>query len=160
MWRGKTTEGILDSDETEKMIKNVKKAQAAILKLKWVLGARMYMMNPKIEEFFRKQKERIGDILEKIDTEMGNHPKSGQPWTKKDLKKAWGIYMDEKFDIAKSRVQYTMDTHIKQLEKLYLSRGLPKPPPGTLKHDIMTMTQEISKSWKTEQQKPWTKPWK
>ena len=50
-------------------------ARQAYLKLKWLLVARLYVKNAEIKTIFKKQKERIGDLLDLLDTEMEEQPK-------------------------------------------------------------------------------------
>ena len=54
---------------------DVDKAREALMSLKYLMGARKYMRNPKIADIFKKQKNRIGEMLDKLDKELAKHPR-------------------------------------------------------------------------------------
>jgi hypothetical protein len=56
MWKRKSTNGIYGEKEMKKLSDDVTTAQVAVLKLKWLIGARRYMKDPKVKETLKKAK--------------------------------------------------------------------------------------------------------
>ncbi|KAL1591766.1 hypothetical protein SLS60_011765 [Paraconiothyrium brasiliense] len=108
---------------------NVDDAREAYLKLKWIYGARQYLKSPDIKAIFKKQKERIGGVLDALDTEMENQLKTNSKWEVQDawkkqgLKDLWNEYMDERFERAKTRSENDMNKYIRLLENVWLPRN-------------------------------------
>ncbi|KAF3035486.1 hypothetical protein E8E12_007713 [Didymella heteroderae] len=92
----------------------VDSARRAYFKLKWILGAHMYLKNAEIKAIFKKQKERISDVLDALDTAMETQPKKTRTgevmnaWKQQDLKALWDEYVDKKFAAAKKRSENDM----------------------------------------------------
>ena len=109
-------------------------AKVALIKLKSLLGARKYMRARKVSDIFKKQMESIGEMLDAIETELANNPRQGRktyhPWVKQDLQKEWTIYMNERFQIAKTRTHNDMDTYLELFKETWCS-GRPKSKPGS-----------------------------
>jgi len=145
-----------------KLIKNIRTAEVAAMRLKWVMGARMYLKDPTIERYFSRQKWRIGEILHQIDTEMPNHQKTNddgdtfQAWQPQGLRDLWDKYMDQKFATAKSRVDFTMNEYVKALEQRY-AKG--RPQAGTLQWNVQTTTKALATAWRKEGRSKWMAPW-
>ncbi|OAG02084.1 uncharacterized protein CC84DRAFT_1252184 [Paraphaeosphaeria sporulosa] len=107
---------------------NIDDSRAAYLQLKWIYGARRYLKHPDIKKIFKIQKERIGGVLDALDTEMENHPKETKKgtqdaWKRQGLKKLWDEYMDMRFEMAKERSVNDMDTYIRLLENVWLPKS-------------------------------------
>jgi hypothetical protein len=139
----------------------VDSARQAYLKLKWLLAARLYVKNPEIKAIFKKQKERIGDVLDLLDTEMEKQPKTKNgnklgAWKKQGLKALWDQYMEEKFTTAKSRSKHDMDKYLRLLEGKW-SRTVT----GTSENDRLVFALQVKKlkaAWAAEENS-WTAPW-
>lgn len=139
-------------------------ARQAYFKLKWILGARLYLKNAEIKAIFKKQKERIGDVLDKLDTAMETKPKTNTKgvvmgaWKKQGLKALWDEYMDEKFATAKKRSENDMNKYIRLLEgKWSQTKDL-----DAAENDRLVFLLQIRKlktAWATEKSS-WTAPWK
>jgi hypothetical protein len=122
MWKRKSTSGIYGEKEMKKLSDDVTTAQVAVLKLKWLIGARRYIKDPKVKEILKKQKERIGERLGQLDTKLQTHPKPGRDaWQHKDLENLWDKYMDKNFDTAVSRTAFEMDRGIKYLQAQHVT---------------------------------------
>jgi hypothetical protein len=85
MWKPKKADaGIFDADRFKIYIQgqgrknkktlNIDKAKSALLELKHLMGARKYMNSKEVQAIFKKQKIRMGKMLDILDTEMANHP--------------------------------------------------------------------------------------
>jgi hypothetical protein len=140
----------------------VDSARQAYLKLKWLLAARLYVKNPEIKAIFKKQKERIGDVLDLLDTEMEKQPKTKNAgvvmgaWKKQGLKALWDEYMEEKFKTAKSRSEHDMDKYLRLMEGKW-SRTVT----GTSENDRLVFALQVKKlkaAWAAEKNS-WTAPW-
>ncbi|KAF2706352.1 hypothetical protein K504DRAFT_536572 [Pleomassaria siparia CBS 279.74] len=128
--------------------KYINEAKEALAILRSLLGARIYMRNPKIAALFKKQKERIGDVLDKLDQEMAKHPGKLSAWQPQDLKALWDEYMDERFDYANRRTNGDMDKYLKMLTQEW----------GTVK-ELQQEVAKAQKAWDNEKRMKWVKPW-
>ena len=142
----------------------VDSARQAYFKLKWILGARMYLNNADIKAIFKKQKERIGDVLDALDTAMETQPKkktTGEvmgAWKKQGLKALWDEYMEEQFAAAKKRSENDMDKYLRLLE----GKWSQKKDLDAGENDRLVFLLQIRKlktAWAAEK-KSWTVPWK
>ncbi|KAF1978273.1 hypothetical protein BU23DRAFT_654827 [Bimuria novae-zelandiae CBS 107.79] len=112
-------------------------AKTALTKLKALLGARKYMRDQKVSDIFGRQVENIRKMLDDIDNEMPKHPrtpgrgaKAYEPWIKQDLAKYWIEYMNERFEIAKTRTHNDMNTYLKLIDDKWCD-GRPKSKSGS-----------------------------
>ncbi|KAJ4988691.1 glycosyl hydrolases family 18 protein [Stagonosporopsis vannaccii] len=142
----------------------VNSARQAYLKLKWILGARIYLKNAEIQAIFKKQKERIGDVLDALDTAMETQPKRTKTgdvmnaWKKQNLKVLWNEYMEEKFAAAKKRSENDTDKYVRLLE----GKWSQKKDLDAAENDRIVFLLQIRKlkaTWDTEK-KNWIAPWK
>lgn len=157
MWKKKTTSGIYDDSDMKKLSDDVNTAQVAVLKLKWLMGARRYMKDPKVKEILKKQKERIGERLGQLDKELQNHPKPGfDAWQHKDLENLWDKYMDRNFDTAVSRTTFDMDKGIKYLQAKHVTT---KNKKAQKNDDLVGTIKTIASEWRKEKNSKWINPW-
>jgi hypothetical protein len=116
MWTEKATTGVYGARDIKAAINSpdINRARVALIRLKWLMGARKYMKVSAIKTIFKKQKERIGTILDELDTELTKQPAAPgfTAWKKQGLKAYWDAYMNEKFRTAKSRGEGDMDTYL------------------------------------------------
>jgi hypothetical protein len=142
---------------------NIDDARKALLKLKWLMGAREYLKVPNVAAILKNQKNRIGDILDELDTEMEKHQldkgRSGgilDAWKKQDLKAKWDNYMNYKFNLAKSRCTHDMDKFLPMLERQWA------PKSQQLNNDQVVLFAQIKKfkaAWAAEKANRWDAPW-
>jgi hypothetical protein len=159
MWKKKGTSGIYDEVEMRKLSNDVAEAPAALLKLKWLIGARRYMKDPKVKEILKKQKERIGERLGQLNTELQKHPKPGHDaWQHKDLENLWNTYMDKSFDTAVSRTTFEMDKWIKYLQAKYVTTKN-KNKKAQKNDDLVRQIKTITSEWRKEKNSKWINPW-
>ena len=107
----------------------------ALIRLKALLGARMYMRTDTVSNIFRTQVEAIGTMLDAIEDELVANPpqsaiKTYSPWIKQDLADHWMGYMNERFQIAHTRTHNDMDTYLELIDDTWCS-GRPKSKPGS-----------------------------
>jgi hypothetical protein len=91
------------------MDKYVKSNRNKVLeRLRLALGAQKYLTDQKVKDIFKAQKERMGNIINDLDTEMANHPRvvtdpvtgattTYVAWVKQDLLTAWNTFIDQKW---------------------------------------------------------------
>lgn len=113
----------------------VEKANTALIRLKSLLGARMYMRTSTVSDIFRNQVEQIRLMLDAIEDALVANPravrsKSYAPWVKQDLAVHWLEYMDERFKIAHTRTHNDMDRYLKLVDDVWCA-GRPKSKPGS-----------------------------
>jgi hypothetical protein len=138
-------------------------AREAYFKLKWILGARLYLKNAEIKAIFKKQKERIGDVLDKLDTAMETKPKTNTKgvvmgaWKKQGLKALWDEYMEEKFATTKRRSDNEMNKYIRLLDGKW-SRTAPEAAENDRLVFLLQM-KKLKTAWAAEEDS-WTAPWK
>ncbi|KAJ4298083.1 hypothetical protein N0V90_005982 [Kalmusia sp. IMI 367209] len=180
MWKYKgakdSTAGVYDGDDLEDRIKGPMKgrgpnrqrqakqldqAKTALLDLKYLMGARSYMRQPVIADIFSKQKNRIGEILDKLDKELPKHRKIARSvefelWKPQQLKSFWDEYMDERFNLANLRVNHDMDTYLAMLKKEWAV------PAGSRDQNLKgfyNLITKVEKQWHQEKRRAWKKPW-
>jgi hypothetical protein len=143
---------------------NINSVNAALNKLRYLIGARIYMRNPAIAEIFKKQKERMGDIIGKIDMELPYHPRVKKgvgklpAWKSHNLKNLWNQYMDERFRVANQRINHDMDTYLKLLFSEWQVAPI-GPSDGKEKRELYASIQKVESEWKKEKRIAWVKPW-
>ncbi|KAJ4344277.1 hypothetical protein N0V95_006191 [Ascochyta clinopodiicola] len=121
----------------------------------------MYLKDTEIKIIFKKQKERIGDVLDALDTAMEKQPKktkNGNARRKQDLKAFWDEYMDEKFAVSKKRSENDMGKYLRLLE----GKWSQKKDLDAAENDRIVFLLQIRKlkaAWATEK-KRWIAPWK
>lgn len=95
-------------------------------RMRLLLGARTYLLEPKIAKIFKDQKERMGKIIDELDTEMEKHPYvrtdpatgnqvTFKAWKKQNLLNEWNAHMDTKWDAATAKFKKTIDKFGKDL---------------------------------------------
>lgn len=167
MWHDKRTDVVLAEKKIGDQIKEAATALVAVMRLKWVMGARKYHKNPDIEKIFSKQKWRIGEVLEKIEQAFiaTQRPATGgqvyRPWVRIDLRQRWDDYMNDRFEKAYTRTQNTMDRSIAKLENLYVTpfKGKPQPVDPSPEYDRMTTIKALASEWRREKRSRWIAPW-
>ncbi|RDL32981.1 uncharacterized protein BP5553_08420 [Venustampulla echinocandica] len=145
--------------------------ETQIILLKSLIGVRKYMRTPAINETFNAQQKRMGEMLGKLDSQLGKHPKKAIAatddeeseseseseseadktdfaWQEMGLKALWGEWMDLRFETGVKRMNFEMNDGIKRLEKI------PKAD-KKLKESIA----KLKKEWDTEKKSAWDMPW-
>jgi hypothetical protein len=126
------------------------------MKLRWLMGARMYHRNAWVAKTLKAQKERIGKILGELDGDAAL--KAAVPlWQTQDFAKRWNEYMDAHFDTAEKRVKNVLDTYLPLLEKKYPGKVDPKKKGPN--DDIMKSINALRVAWDKEKKITWAKPW-
>jgi len=159
MWAEKARPGINDDAKLARQIGKLQTANAAVLRLKDLIGVRKYMRDAEIEKILSKQKWRIGHVLDQIETHFLTQTRPGYAtWKKQDMKKLWDTYMDAKFETGKSRIDYDMRRHLRTLEVRYAPRSKP-PPSAGLERQVYDNVQKLAKEWNKEKALTWQSPW-
>lgn len=161
---GKKKKGGRKGQPVQRTAPEIDAARKALMKLKYAMGVRKYLRNPKIAEIFEKQKIRMGDMLGKIDRELANHPREDrstpsrfQAWQTRDLQKWWDEYMNEKFNTASGRLDNDMTKYLPMFDTEWLQRVSHAYPELTaFQRDI----RDIMAAWKSEKATTWNAPWK
>ncbi|KAF7533915.1 hypothetical protein G7Z17_g13445 [Cylindrodendrum hubeiense] len=85
----------------QRMLPNKRGARAMLKSMRELVGQRMYHNDFYIRHVMGVQKDRIGNILEKLDTQVlpQNPPRAGpwKPWRPLGLKAEWNSFMKGKF---------------------------------------------------------------
>jgi hypothetical protein len=143
---------------------DIDSANTAVNKLRYLIGARKYMRNPAIAKIFKTQKERMGDMIGKIDMELPKHPRVKRgvgklvAWKSHNLKNLWNQYMDERFRIANQRIDHDMNTYLKLLFSEWQVAPI-GPSEGREKRELYASIQKVESEWKKERRIAWVKPW-
>ncbi|KAH7393076.1 hypothetical protein BKA66DRAFT_439188 [Pyrenochaeta sp. MPI-SDFR-AT-0127] len=130
------TPTVWSKDEFPKLI--VKDRYKVLERLRLLLGAKKYLTETKVKDIFKAQKERMGAILDKLDTEMSVHPRekvdpvTGKTtkyyaWKKQDLLTEWNSHMDTKWQNAVQKYKTVMDTYTNDLDKQHCQNLAKKP---------------------------------
>lgn len=109
----------------------IDKRDKILERLRLLIGARTYLLEPKIQKIFKAQKERMGKVIGELDTEMEKHayrkknPATGAvtatfgKWEKQGLLKEWNAYMDTKWTDATAKFKKVMDKYIQAVDKAH-----------------------------------------
>ena len=152
----KITNEIQGKGRAGNRIMNINNAKSALLKLKHLMGARKYMNNREIQAIFKKQKVRMGKMLEQLDAEMVNHPRANfNAWQPQQLGSLWDKYMDEKFTEAKARTNRDMKDYLELLVKTWS----PLRNQDQNHRDFVANIEHVKREWILEKQRPWMAPW-
>ncbi|KAK3347619.1 glycosyl hydrolases family 18-domain-containing protein [Neurospora tetraspora] len=87
-------------------IANIDGAEEIMKSMRAILGSRLYHNTPAIQTILKNQKERVGEVLRRLDTEvLPNTPKNPgwTPWASQDLKGKWDTFMSGKMALAASK---------------------------------------------------------
>lgn len=87
-------------------IANIDGAEEIMKPMRVILGSRLYHNTPAIQKILKDQKERVGEVLRRLDTEvLPNTPKNPgwTPWASQDLKGRWDRFMSGKMALAASK---------------------------------------------------------
>jgi chitinase len=73
--------------------------------LRAIVGSRMHHSDAHVMSILQKQKERVGEVLRRLDTEiLPANPKPGMtPWSPQGRKARWDAYMKGKILMAVTR---------------------------------------------------------
>ncbi|KAF2821656.1 hypothetical protein CC86DRAFT_373485 [Ophiobolus disseminans] len=111
----------------DKWAKTKAKRLTVLGRLRLAIGARKYLTETKVKTIFKAQKERMGKILDELDTAMSAHPRQEvnaltgvttkfQAWKKQNLLTEWNTFMDEKWANAVAKHKKVMDKWVNALD--------------------------------------------
>jgi hypothetical protein len=147
---------IIGKGPKNRKILNIDTAKSALLKLKHLMGARRYMTSKEIQGIFKKQKVRMGKMLERLDAEMVNHPRANyNAWQPQQLGSLWDKYMDQKFAEAKARTDRDMKKYLEML----VDSWSPLKNRDQNHRDFFANIEHVTKEWTLEKRRPWVAPW-
>jgi hypothetical protein len=107
------------------------KRDKVLERMRLLLGARTYLVDPKVIAIFKAQKERMGAMINQLDTDMATHtrtttetdPVTGavtttpfRPWVAQGLLAEWNTYMNQKWMDATAKHTKVMDRYINALD--------------------------------------------
>lgn len=87
-------------------IATIEGAEEIMKSMRAILGSRLYHNTPAIMTILKAQKERVGEVLRRLDTEVlpANPKKVGwAPWAPLGLKDKWDTFMTDKMKLAVSK---------------------------------------------------------
>lgn len=167
MWKPKKPgSGIYDQARLTRNIKgrgsrnkktlNIDTAKSALLELKHLTGARKYMNSKEIQGILKKQKVRMGQMIERLDAEMANHPRANfNAWQSQQLGSLWNKYMDQKFAEANARTDRDMDSFLAMLVQSWT----PVKNQDRNHKDFFANIEKVRKEWTLEKRRLWVAPW-
>lgn len=100
-------------------------------RMRLLLGARTYLVDTKVKDIFKAQKERMGAMFDQLDTDMQTHTRTAtvtdpvtgktstesyRPWVKQNLLTEWNTYMDQKWTDATAKHAKVMNYFINELD--------------------------------------------
>jgi hypothetical protein len=166
---------------TRKMPKtsDVDAANKAITRIRSVIGAFHYLKEKEIADILKKEKVRVGLVLDGIDKELPKNPRKDgnnaayKPWKTLGLGAKWNTYMDGVYKTAKDKGTKFVDENIKRLKDEYESKKAKDDAKdddnkskdernkikewAKLREDVEKSIKELEKQWK--EAKDWAKPW-
>ena len=115
----------------DKYVRDKTKRSKVLERMRLLLGARTYLVDSRVKEIFKNQKERMGAMIDQLDTDMQTHTRSTtvtdpvtgttttetfRPWVKQNLLAEWNTYMDQKWMTATAKHTKVMDYFINALD--------------------------------------------
>lgn len=112
-------------DKWTKEMAKYSKARSIFHSLRATMGSRIYQSNQKIRTIMKDQTDRIGDVLDALDTTLlPSHPPAGyRAWTKQDLKTYWHRFMKAKYTLMQAKTNLLVNTWLPKMERQYASQA-------------------------------------
>lgn len=130
-----------------------------IERLRQELGVRKYMTDARVKKIYKDQKERMGSIIEKLDTAMESHARINgtvhyTPWKKQGLLKEWNTHSDTKWDDAVKKHNKVMNKWSNDLDDKWCQNPAKQNPADK---QFCERLRKLQKEMKDTPQ--FTKPW-
>ncbi|KAF1922183.1 glycoside hydrolase family 18 protein, partial [Didymella exigua CBS 183.55] len=101
------------------------KARTIFSSLRATMGSRIYQSHQKIQGIMVAQTDRIGDVLDVLDTTLlPNHTPAGfRAWTRQDLKTYWHRFMKAKYTTMQARTNLLVNTWLPRMKAVYVTQA-------------------------------------
>jgi hypothetical protein len=152
----------------------------AVARVRSVIGAFRYLQETEIVNILKREKKRIGVVIEALDKELPKTPRKDgattyKPWGTLGLGAKWDTYMEGVYKTAKDKGTKFVDDNIKRLKDEYTSQKAKDAAKGwddtkkskkerneikewsKLREDIEKMIERLEREWVLA--KGWAKPW-
>lgn len=145
--------GAKDIDEAKKVSNNTRHA----------IGAHRYMRNAKIATI-SKQRDRMSAILGKMDTELTKHQDPNKIdekyefWASQGLEKAWKVFIDERSNLAKSRLENDLQIYLDALNAEWGEAKNKATAGDTNLINFRSLIEKLDMEWKREKAAAWVNP--
>ncbi|KAI0850294.1 carbohydrate-binding module family 18 [Daldinia vernicosa] len=125
-WGGTTNEGAeMQIIDTSRWIQDLlitrQGASRMIKSMRYLIGSRMYHNDFYIREILRRQKDRVGNVLDLLDTQIlqanPRNPAPYQPWQTLGLKAEWDTFMKGKFALVQTKTMKVINEFLPRLQE-------------------------------------------
>jgi hypothetical protein len=155
------TKWIWNERKMDKMARNPGKENRDVVltRLRRLVGAKKYLVDNDIRAIFKDQVDRMGAILDELDKQLENRPRTVDgtvfnKWKQQGLKAAWELHVDEKWRNAVAKFEKVIDRWSGLLEDTHCSK---QTPPTAA--DDKKFCEQHKKMESEYQSLTWSKPW-
>ncbi|KAI0108573.1 glycosyl hydrolases family 18-domain-containing protein [Nemania sp. FL0031] len=109
-----------DDPKYSGLITNIDGAEKIMKSLRAIVGARLYQNDPLVISILRNQKERVGEVLRRLDTEIlpANPKQAGwDPWEPLGLKERWDAFMKGKLALAMTKTNKVLNDILPRMQE-------------------------------------------
>jgi chitinase len=101
------------------------KARSIFFSLRQTMGSRIYQSDSKIRGIMKAQTDRIGDVLDALDTDLlPKNTKSGfEAWTKQDLRNDWHRFMNRRYTTVTTNTNTFVTRNLEALKREYVTQA-------------------------------------
>ena len=123
--------GVSKNKRDGKEIEPSQQRREALQRVRSAVGVFKYMQEPRIKEIFKKEKIRMGAVIDGIDRTLPQYPRTvGRgtaartftPWQTQGLGTRWDTYMDEVFETAKKKGTKFVKDNLERLNNEFTSK--------------------------------------
>ncbi|KAF6809274.1 glycosyl hydrolases family 18 protein [Colletotrichum plurivorum] len=103
------------------LISNIDGAEKIMRSMRAIVGSRLYHSDARVTSILRSQKERIGEVLRRLDTEIlpANRPQATwDPWVPLGLKGRWDQFMKGKEFMAVTKSDKVLNDMLPRMQTL------------------------------------------
>ncbi|KFY45856.1 hypothetical protein V494_00722 [Pseudogymnoascus sp. VKM F-4513 (FW-928)] len=107
-------------------ISNIEGAEQIMKSMRAILGSRLYHNTPAVTTILKAQKERVGEVLRQLDTEVlpKNPRKQGwTPWAPLGLKEKWDAFMTAKMALVVSKSNMITSDVLPRMQALWADQA-------------------------------------
>lgn len=112
---------IVDTSEWMDKLGNEDDVHSMLKSIRYLIGSRMYHNDFYIREILRRQKDRVADVLEQLDTvylpARPRSPAPYRPWVPLGLKAKWNEFMTGQFFVVQTKTMKVINEFLPRIQE-------------------------------------------
>ncbi|OTB14128.1 glycoside hydrolase family 18 protein [Daldinia sp. EC12] len=112
---------IIDTSKWMVTLHELQNAGKMIKAMRNLIGLRMYHSDAHISDILKQQKDRVGNVLELLDTKIlkahPRHPAPYKPWEKQGPRAEWDAFMRGKSTLAQTKAMGVLNEFLPRLQE-------------------------------------------